>query len=507
MLPKEHLQVRKRKPTIRPVYRPVESYRSVAAAVIGAFEVGRTKDEIDEAVAALETHETFKLVRGLAELLERQSSFERDATVEPRAVREAAFDRGFVTGEDERDRVLAAVADEFDVSAETVARDMWADRDGRRVLVGEPTIEPAALLRSYNLSITQTLLFDARELTFSVSNNFQAIFGRLSQLGLMYSVDAARAVTVTGPAAVFEHSRKYGTTLAKLVPSIMAADEWEISAPVETEVGGERRVYEFSVTADEAGLFPERTAVESFDSAVERDFATRLDALADGWTVVREPTILRTGDRVMIPDFRFERGRGGDVACYLEVIGFWTPEYLREKLAKVRAVETEYPLVLAVDETLSCSEADFDESNAEEVFFYDGSIPVKPIMDRLNAIDERYVARDRERLRAGDVALALPTEDVVRVQAVADRHDLEPDAVATYLEAHEPGVVSNGRYVPPLVLDAIRSDIEAMDRPTLADVAPILERYGVAQTILSAIGFDVTYSSLDQSAARVRRAD
>lgn len=497
MLTKDLLDVRKYRPNITPVYRAVDEYADVAAAVIEVYEPGLTRGEIDEAVADLETHDTFKLVRGLAKLLERRSTFERDAAVPPSRLREAAFRRGYVTSGDDRAAVLADIAAEFDLGVEEVDAGLWADRDENEVLTAAPQIAPEELLRQYNLSLTQTLLFDALELEFTAGGNYQRIFGLMGYLGLMYTVDRELTVTVTGPAALFKRTRKYGTTLAKLVPSVMQADEWRLSARVETEVSGEQRVYEFAVDSSQADLFPETAVEESYDSEIERDFATRIDALADGWTITREPTILRANDRVMIPDFSFERD--GE-EFYLEVVGFWTPEYLREKIEKVRAVETETPLVLAVNERLNCTAADFD--GADQVFFYDDRIPVKPVVKRLNRIEEELVSADLETLRERDLEVS---DGVIDIQTMARAEDVEPEALKRYLEECHPGVVSSGTYLPEPVVGQLREEIEGLQSRQLSDVNPLLEAYGVGQDVLEEIGYTVRYVSLDQEEATIRK--
>lgn len=502
MLKKDLLEVEKRKPTIRPRYRDVDEYRPVAQDVIDVYEPGKTRGEIETEVGDLETHDTFKLVRSLSELLDRRAEFEQRAPAPPEQLREAVFGRGYVTSEAERNRVLEAVAEEFNLSPTEVEDGLWADHDAEHVLVEPPDIGPMALLRQYNLSLTQTLLFDALELEFSVSGNYQAIFSYLKYLGMMYTVDEDLTVHVTGPASLFRKTRKYGTTMAKLVPSIMKADEWQFAADIETEVSNETRIYEFSLDSDSDHRFPDTEMEESFDSAVERDFATRIDSLVDGWSVTREPTILRTGRRVMIPDFSFERG---DDEFYVEVVGFWTPDYLEEKLEKVRQVESEHPIVLAVNEELNCTEGDFARANIDEIFFYCDRIPVKPVVDRINEIDRRTVEADRQELRERMVSVS--DTNVVDIEGLAAEHDVTPAAMEAHLESEYPGVISNGQYVPPRVLSELRTAIESNRGTTLADVNPILTEYGVAQDILEEIGYEISYVSLDQSEAEIRLAD
>lgn len=204
MLTKELLEVTKYRPNITPEYREIGEYREVAEKVIEAYQEGRTRGEIDEEVSGLETHDTFKLVRGLSRLLERRSRFEQRSGVPPERLRKAAFGRGYVTGREEREEVLKNVGTEFGVDREDVEKGLWADREENEALVKAPEISPEELLKQYNLSLTQTLLFDALELEFKVSGNFQEIFGLMKYLGLMYTVDRDVNVNVTGPASLFK---------------------------------------------------------------------------------------------------------------------------------------------------------------------------------------------------------------------------------------------------------------------------------------------------------------
>jgi len=54
----------------------------------------------------------------------------------------------------------------------------------------------------------------------------------------------------------------------------------------------------------------------------------------------------------MLPDFAIEHPDGRRVM--FEIVGFWTPEYLEEKLAKIRAADRDN-LIVAVSERLDCS--------------------------------------------------------------------------------------------------------------------------------------------------------
>ena len=62
------------------------------------------------------------------------------------------------------------------------------------------------LLSEYNLSLTQTLLFDATELSFTASGNWQDLFHAIKKFGLIYEVyqDNVLWVKIDGPASLFK---------------------------------------------------------------------------------------------------------------------------------------------------------------------------------------------------------------------------------------------------------------------------------------------------------------
>ena len=77
-------------------------------------------------------------------------------------------------------------------------------------------------------------------------------------------------------------------------------------------------------------------------SDVERTLARKRE-------LEREDDVFDLGDEVMVSDFAIEHPDGR--RAILEIVGFWTPEYLGSKLAKIRQVEID-SFVLAVSEQL-----------------------------------------------------------------------------------------------------------------------------------------------------------
>ena len=87
----------------------------------------------------------------------------------------------------------------------------------------------------------------------------------------------------------------------------------------------------------------------------------------------------------MIPDFAIEHPDGR--RAILEIVGFWTPEYLASKLAKIRHVDADN-FVLAVSERLDCADEDFGDV-ADRVLWFKSGIHVYDVVE----LAETYASR------------------------------------------------------------------------------------------------------------------
>ena len=88
--------------------------------------------------------------------------------------------------------------------------------------------------------------------------------------------------------------------------------------------------------------------------------------------------ILEAGSALVVPDFVFTHEDGTEVA--LEIVGYWTPEYLKEKfdkLARVRAPN----LIVAVRKKLALQAGTLPAT----VLPFSSSILLRDLMPRLDA--------------------------------------------------------------------------------------------------------------------------
>jgi len=162
-------------------------------------------------------------------------------------------------------------------------------------------------------------------------------------------------VEITGAASILKMTRKYGTAIAKLLPSVLNAGKWWLRA----EILHENRIYLLELDASKAYLFPKFDEKIAYDSSLEQEFEAAMRAINPQFEVIREPSVVKAGNHAFIPDFAVKIGAAGGgadgKACasekrevYVEIVGFWTPEYLRAKVEKVKKAKV--PLIIIARE-------------------------------------------------------------------------------------------------------------------------------------------------------------
>ncbi|EMA45524.1 DUF790 family protein [Halobiforma nitratireducens] len=486
------------------------SDRPLAARVIGTFQghVGEPRGDLEEALTALEREsDDYKLVRGLADLVEREATFETDAPIDPERARRAAFEAAAAVGvvsEHERTTALARAGESLSVSPDDLERSLYADLEERQVLTAvEPRWGPDGLLAQYNLSQAQTALFDATEVRVHTSDP-KSLVSAIKRLRLMYEIhqrdgpndpdDAAsdREVVVTGPTRLFRSTRRYGTRFARLLRTVASAEAWHLEATIDDR--GTERMLTLSHEAPVGVPDAEPVTDVSFDSGVESEFAARFEDLDLDWELVREPEPLATGTRVMIPDFAFEYAHA-EFRIFFEIMGFWTPAYVEKKLSQLAELE-DVALVVAVDESLGVGEE--IAARDHRAIPYSGSVRVKDVVDVLREYETELVAETAASLPDE----VTPDEDAIGLEELAQRRGVSADALA---ETSFPDHDRVGRtLVRPGVLESLEAAIEP--GADLADVESLLEEYGIddASAVLSRLGYRVEWEGLGGGTVRKR---
>ena len=229
------------------------------------------------------------------------------------------------------------------------------------------------LLSRYNVAQVQACLYRAERMTLIARRDFKRIMRHVKFARLMFELrrleNAEYRIELTGPASVVGQTRRYGVQFALMIPGLLACDDWELDAMVQTPWRGKSR---FKLVSTE-GLRSHLAAPPQFDSSVEASFAAKFGDTRDGWTLLREPAILHDHQTTFVPDFAFRHEDGTEIL--FEIVGFWTPQYLEQKRETLRRFHT-HRILLAVPES-SCTPGILPPDN---VIVYKTAVKVEAVL-------------------------------------------------------------------------------------------------------------------------------
>ena len=454
----------------------------------------------------------YRFVRALALLLDKRGTFICDSKVNPVDLRRKIFHatekRGLPTTLENRRIILEAVASEMTLTSETIEAYLYADLDDDLILEKFNAPSASELLEQYNLSLTQTLLFDSTELSFTASGNWQNLFYWIKKMGLIYEVfnDNGLWVKIDGPASLFKLTRRYGINIAKILPIIVANPEWAVSAKILWRYTNEICDFKIESRKHSSILKKPTLPLIKYDSAAEESFASQFRAVQSGWTLKREPEPVPTGKQVIIPDFSIERA---GIKIYLEIVGFWTEEYLLRKIEKLKQVEPK--MLLLVDEALACEKLTALEKRPHfSIIYYRDKIPLASIL--------RYLENAFEGVKAAEIKLLENlsvkfTESVVDFDEFAARIGVSEEAVKTVLTVNTPLdyvampniLVSKEKLAQ--VDRQIGKRLQQTGKLSLVEATRIIEAEGVsdASGTLATLGYKITWRGINSEQAEVSK--
>ena len=197
--------------------------------------------------------------------------------------------------------------------------------------------------------------------------------------------------TVEGPLTIIKLTEKYGNSIAKLIPSIFKAPDWSIKADIlRISSSGNKTIYNFEISEQSHSdkistkilekmqedqnkqqimnyekAFKEKkdlsyenkvinkdelffnseldnnyNNIVSYDSNIEKIFAEKFELFNTGWLIEREPEPLITKFKTaFISDFNLSKYQN---KVLVEIIGFWTKEYLERKIQKIIQIIENY---------------------------------------------------------------------------------------------------------------------------------------------------------------------
>lgn len=120
---------------------------------------------------------------------------------------------------------------------------------------------------------------------------------------------------------------------------------------------------------------------EEFDSEIEAELITKWnDKPIPGWTIHRESELLVEHQRVYLPDFLVEHDSGKRI--HIEILGFWTPEYIQAKLRTLEIFQDE-PILIIAAKKLAQDLKTLPDQLSKNIIWYKTRLPMDEIATRL----------------------------------------------------------------------------------------------------------------------------
>lgn len=509
-----------------------------------------------------------------------------------RDVFEESSRRGYPVTDNERRNILQKIALKNDLTIEDLELAMWNDLDRNKYLKSFDSLTSRQLAAWYNISILQTLLLNCVKLEFSVTGgyNWKKILHKIKQLGLMYFLYSEinpKSLThnqaknqnilfgddnykkiicaVDGPLSILRPTDRYGSAMAKLIPLIIFTDSWSINATIlRKSVSGAKKTYNFRLSNSDEDLpifdaseptsdfYSEATsksnigssldnAIDNFDSNIEKKFMNKFLTFHTNWKISREPDpLILTDGKAFIPDFLFEKS---GVRVYFEIVGFWTTDYLKQKLKKIKDLSTNVTKVLDIDLLIAANKDNYISENGDKkgidsifsnfidkkqlIFYKKDDIPFGPIITHLKEIDSRIIHDIAVKLHD---TLTIVIEKIVEenqnkvvfLEQIADRYDIPVESVLKTVRdlqsksklSKEPATYGLNNFLlidNYMISNAKISDLlPELDKISkLQDAVYFLSQNGIPEDcitlLIPKIGFEIIWNGIDSNNALIQR--
>ena len=370
-------------------------YTEYAERMLSVYRdgIGRQRRELHrqiESIFADEPDCPIRRIQAFCKLLDDKSVYQTDSEGKAGKLRLQIFTEAgrFHPLVEQRDqlfeydekRIKTQLSDKIGLPWDKIEQSLYSDViDFQRLERFDGYPNAQALLSRYNVAQLQACLYRAEGMVVSATDDFKTILRYAKLAHLLHDIvrlDSSKyCITFSGPASVLHETRRYGVNFARFLPALLACKGWEMTASVKTPWNKPAKL----ILSDKDGFSSHLPSPDEFDSTIEESFAEKFGTKRNGWQLIREGEILHHQQKTFVPDFTFRHVDGIDIL--LEIVGFWTPEYLahrRETLQQFR----KHRILIAVPEKSLREGATIGEN----ILVYKTALKIEPLMEVLERI-------------------------------------------------------------------------------------------------------------------------
>lgn len=306
---------------------------------------GRTQGELDQALAEYVGVGTdYKILRGLIKLLMDHCTFETAIETDPAEIRRVLFLKAraahpVMGDEAERARLFEEAGRELACAPEIVREGLYADLPERQKLVEFEALTAEELLDLYNLAQAQALLYRCVAMRLQVSpqspEGYRELFNAIKTYGLIHTIrgnaSAGYEIRLDGPISMFHRSQKYGVQMAVFLPALLLTSGWRMRAEIAGKPGAGTLFFEME--SEQKQLRSHYLPLTPYQNPVIERLAQKWAEFDSAWTLEPASEIMDLGESAFIPDYVLSHPNGE--RAYLEILGFWTPQHLHDRLEEL----------------------------------------------------------------------------------------------------------------------------------------------------------------------------
>ena len=280
-----------------------------------------------------------------------------------------------------------------------------------------------------------------------------------------------------------------------------------------------------------------------FDSNVEKKFMNKFPTFSSNWKLSREPNpLILTDGKAFIPDFLFEKS---GIRVYFEIVGFWTSDYLKRKLEKIKDLSTTIATTIEIDLLIAANKDNYISENGDKIgidsifskfidkkqliFYKKDEIPFGPIIKYLKEIDSRIIDDITAKLHDTITKeLERITEDypngVVFLDQIANKYDIPVESIlktVRHLQLENDNKSSKETKIDDLnnfllidnymiSVDKISKMLPELDKISkFQDAIDFLSKNGIPEKcitlLIPKIGFEIVWNGIDSNNALIQR--
>lgn len=345
---------------------------------------------------------TLSLLRTLQRTDVADSNIDAKSPIKARLLRAALFRANHKL--QDKQKAIIEVANSFQISPEILMNLLFSDLKAERLIDTSSlsNLTSLQLALQTNLSLVKALLARSKNVKIEIYGQCRPVIRQAKLKGLICVIETNETnetnqntnpevkpktnpemangfrLMVSGPYSIFRHTLIYGRHLGELLPFLQNCDRFELEATCILKQ--QEKVLKLTSGAP----LPPKKESKRFDSALERSFFREFSKMAIDWNLIREPEPIISGNGWIFPDFEIRNRHFLERRYFLEIVGFWHPDYLRDKLKKLQAAKLSN-FIICVDRKYACGNSLDWQATGGHIFEFSKRINPAGILELISS--------------------------------------------------------------------------------------------------------------------------